>query len=86
MVATPHRRALTIRQQLQTMAGDSTRWAAVDRCLQAGHWAEAVAQLQALAADLQTAQRGLSSLATAINRRHWSPLLEQGQTGPQEVA
>jgi len=79
MTATPQRRALLIRQQLQALGGDPIRWAAVDRHLGRGEWSQALGELQALASELQTHHRALSSLAGAINRRHWSPLLEQAK-------
>ena len=66
------------RRQLQALEA-SQRWADADRHLARGEWAAAIGQVQALAADLMRCHRALGTIATRINRRHWSPLLSQSQ-------
>lgn len=48
----------------------------LNELIEAGKWEAALNLISAIDADAKAVSRSCSALATRINKRHWSPLLE----------
>ena len=51
----------------------------LNRLLEDGNWEAALNLINAVDSDAKAVSRSCTHLASKVNKRHWSPLLEQGQ-------
>ncbi len=49
----------------------------LNELLNAGNWQAALSLINAIDADAKAVSRSCTALANKVNKRHWSPLLEQ---------
>jgi hypothetical protein len=56
----------------------ATKFERLNELLEAGNWQTALDLINAIDADAKAVSRSCTALASKVNKRHWSPLLDQG--------
>ena len=56
----------------------ATKFERLNELLKAGNWQAALDLIDAIDADAKSVSRSCTALASKVNKRHWSPLLDQG--------
>ena len=51
--------------------------------LEAGNWETALGLIDAIDTDAKAVSRSCKALASKVNKRHWSPLVDNNQTQSQ---